>query len=153
MNDYVLVVIDMQPYFESSQGERVIANCQREIREARARKNYILFLEYENCGRTDQRLLNLVQGYPHTSIVIKADDDGSEEITKELRYKNFRRTRLRVCGVNTDICVFWTVVGLEVTMPNTQVEVVFDACDSHVDHDGGIDRLKQLNNVQQVVAA
>ncbi len=146
---YTLVVIDMQPYFTAARGKRILANCQKEIQTARKLNNYILFVEYENCGRTDQRLIDLVNGYHKTLTVVKNDDDGSWELQKALRYLQQHKKPLKVCGVNTDMCVYDTVYGLLKVMPWIKIKVVEDACDSYQDHMYGLTLLKKLNNVMK----
>ena len=82
----LLLVVDMQPNFETSNREWLLENVEREIRAARAAGWGIMFLEYarrvNGCGvpvahRTHARLIRLVEDYPHAITVHKNSDDGS----------------------------------------------------------------------------
>lgn len=136
LTEYSLVVVDMQACFTASQGSSVIAGVAREIIFARQKKNPILFVEYADlydvAHPTLEGLTALVKGYPHKARVFKHTDDGSTEVLKALRRRNFNMRRLRVCGVNTDCCVWSTVEGILSKTTNTKVEVAKGACATYL---------------------
>lgn len=136
----ILVVIDMQTKFPASRHKRALLNCAREITRAKRAHQRILFVEYADQGPTRQDLTDLVicpcdsiscrQGYDRFGIVKKYGDDGSNAILEYL--KEFKRDTgklsLTVCGVNTDCCIKWTVLGLAQKRKDAKIRVVKDAC-------------------------
>jgi nicotinamidase-related amidase len=133
-----LVVVDMQPSFTAANTPSVIVGVTREILEAKRRKSGIIFLEYkptDEMGRTHAGLSSLIRGYPHKARVTKADDDGSREVVKAIRRRGFPNRTLRVCGVNTDCCVWETTMGLLDRLERIQIQVVKDACESEWNRD------------------
>jgi len=127
---YTLVIIDMQKYFDTSQKKSVIANCRKEIKKAIKTNNHIMFVEYCGCGKTDTRLTNMTKGYPKKSIVTKKWDGGADEVTKKIQEWKLARKNLRVCGVNTDACVYKTVIGLRFNLPKSNIFLVKNACNT-----------------------
>ena len=128
-----LVIVDMQPKFVAANTPRVIVGVTREILEAKQRKSGIIFLEYNptcEMGRTHEGLFSLIRGYPHKSRVTKNEDDGSLSVVQAIRRRGFANRTLRVCGVNTDCCVYETIKGLLGRLERSRIEVVKDACDS-----------------------
>lgn len=146
---YTLCVIDMQAQFHVSPDSAVAKNVSREIRQAIADDAYILFVEYKDCGDTLPELTDLVKYAGHTKVhtVTKKSDNGSSEIVSAINQHLLNDRRLKVVGVNTDCCVYSTVVGLQPRLPGTKVEIVADACDSNWSPDShrrGIDNLRKL---------
>ena len=129
-NSYTLIIIDMQKYFETSQKKSVIKNCQKEIKKAMKLHNHIMFVEYDDCGKTDKRLTKLTKGYKNKSRVIKGCDNGSDEIYDKIEKWKLARKNLRVCGVNTDACVKRTVIGLCEYLPMSNIVLVKNACNT-----------------------
>ncbi len=127
MKPYILVIIDMQPYFECE--KQILETCKKEIKKAIDNKNHIIFLEYVDCGVTDNELMLLVikKGYSNYSIVSKNKNDGSTAIAEQVKSEHVNLSSFRVCGVYTDQCVFDTVRGLLRVFPGCNVEVMKDA--------------------------
>jgi len=168
----VLIIIDMQPYFTASQSESCINACQLEITNAIDKNNPIVFVEYdldqvfknltEHSKVTDQRLLSLVDNYSKAFSLLKDDDNGSKEIIKILRMlkaegeiDSATQTNLRVCGVNTDICVYKTIKSLSQKLPKSNIVLVKDACNSlyYYNHVQTLEKkLKLFSNVSQTTA-
>jgi nicotinamidase-related amidase len=141
---YTLVVIDMQPSFEASQEKAVLRNCAARIKQAQKDNAAILLVEYEEYGKTDYRLRNLLKTYDKTKTVIKCDNDGSVEIKRAIIRAKFPKDLLRVCGVNTDYCVYESVKGLTKQMPKATIEVLTKSCNSNWNHEFGVGKLKDL---------
>ena len=133
-----LIVVDMQPSFEAANEPNIIVGVTREILEAKRRNWGIVFLEYkptEEMGRTHEGFSSLIKGYRHKARVTKDDDDGSLEVVKALRRRGFGQRTLRICGVNADGCVFYTVNGLLSRLDQVRIQVVKDACGSEWEKD------------------
>lgn len=142
---YTLVVVDMQAGFNAANRHRVRQNCLREVRRAKQDGADIIFLEFRFNEETHKELIEAAgQRY---FVLEKDDDDGSSQVASKVRSKNLHK-HFRVCGVNTDCCVKATVLGLTDRFPNSKIDVVADACDSDWNHNSGLSRMKQLNNVR-----
>lgn len=116
-----IVVIDMQPQFEtrfgyeklpgnSKKAARVKAEIQRLIQEAIRSHFYVIFVEYEGFGSIDESLLKEVGGYDRT-ITIKKDTDGlfhrHNRMLSEIRsYVAVNDIQdVLICGANGGACV------------------------------------------------
>lgn len=144
---YTLVVVDMQASFEAANNRRVRENCKRELERAMESGAAILFVEYVGQGPTIPSLVKLTDDYERTFIVRKNDDDGSREVAKVIRDNKLPAKRIKVCGVNTDCCVFETVCGLTNRLSTANLEVIGDACNSDFNHLGGLNDLVKMPNV------
>ncbi len=137
MESYTLVVVDMQPDFEASNNPATIANVKREIIEAKAKQMPILFLEVpyfspldeRGLRHTHQELTQLVKFYPNTTRypIEKLRSDGSYQVLWACEQNHYTNSHFRICGVNTNICVYETAVGLS---QNGVVEVIKNACNT-----------------------
>ena len=149
---YTLAVIDMQDQFlnrfeEMDQcNQRVFDNCKNEIAKAISDNANILFVEYEEYGPTNSELLDLVNdsSYELFNQIIKVDDNGSREIAKAIKTLSLPKEKIKICGINTEYCVYATVKGLLQAMRKSKIEVLTDACDSPWDHEIGIEILEDL---------
>lgn len=140
-----LLIIDMQEEFEAACGSRIIQGCSREISEAMNRGDAILFVEYDMSPRvpTLPALTRLTKGYRNKFSVKKKGDDGSREVVGKV-WDHDLPTAFRVCGVNSDCCVWDTVYSLRELMPtDTPIVLVADAL-SLEDYDGEEARLYRL---------
>lgn len=144
---YTLVLVDMQPYFEAANSRRVRANCKREIEKAMDRRAAIIFVEFNNCGPTVKSLIEMTDDYDRRFFAYKDCDDGSAEVSDVINVNGLAAKKLKVCGVNTDCCVKATVTGLTARLPNANIQVIGDACNSDYNHLLGIDSMKKMVNV------
>lgn len=107
----VLYIIDMQPLFSASL--EIIAETKREIRLAKRRKDFIVFVELGPISKRDTipSLLRAAHfgGYNKIRYCTKQGGDGSKEFFTLM--KDVPVKRVRVCGVNRDACVQSTVGG------------------------------------------
>lgn len=147
---YSLIIVDMQAEFNAANGKKVIANCKREIRKAMKDNVGIIFLEYNGCGTTHPELMDLVDGYSKALFETKDEDDGSEEAEFSIRSHRCNKTYIKVCGVNTDCCVKYTVRGLTARFSRATIEVIGDACASDYDHIYGLSSLRKIPNVNVI---
>lgn len=135
---YCLIVIDMQERFNAAMGERVGQNCLREIQQAIKDDAHIIFLEYFGCGPTMSELTQALHTQCHFRQ--KSGDDGSAEVEMAVLLNQLPK-QFKVCGVNTDCCVYQTVRGLTSRFPMANINVIADACDSDWSHGQGIQNL------------
>lgn len=119
-----LVIIDMQDAFDAACDPDVIIGVTLEILRAKERRTGILIVEYADCGDTHHGFFDLLKGYPYRARCRKREDDGSIEVIRALRRREFNMSHLRVCGVNGDACVVETVSGLLDRLPRTRIDVV-----------------------------
>jgi nicotinamidase-related amidase len=138
---YTLIVVDMQETFRASTRDRVRKNCSREVKQAIKDDAHIIFLEYRYSGRTLPELTEAL----HTKCFFKekSEDDGSAEVESTVVLNKLPK-HFKVCGVNTDCCVYATVRGLTARFPMATIDVIIDACDSDWNHLGGIDKLTAM---------
>lgn len=127
----VLVVIDMQPdEFPAARNEDTIACCEREIRTAVEKGWGVVVVEFDpnETGKTNPRLMRLVEGYARLAVVSKSEDDGSAEVFEAIIENGFWPEHLRVCGCNSDACVLGTVQGYSQRVPSSHIKVIKGAC-------------------------
>jgi len=130
MPSKTLVIVDMQPVFIASRNPETVIAVANEIMTAKMNNHAIIFLEYNLSGATYSGFQSLLKDYPHKSKIRKNGDDGSKEVIRALNRRNFPMQTLRVCGVNTDCCVYSTVYGLLELLSKTRIEIVKKACNS-----------------------
>ena len=134
MSDEALVIIDMQPYFDTAKDEGTLRNCVTEIRKAIKAEIPIIVVEYEDpdgndfLGDTLPRLKRHLDKYIRTYYVKKHQDDGGYEIMNCIEDEGLGLIRkFKVCGVNICACVAETVFTL-VHEWDAEVEVIKKAC-------------------------
>lgn len=132
VDETVLVVVDMQPGFKAANDCLVRWFVKQEIKRAIAGGRPIIVCEFDphEMGHTDPELIALLKGYTPVVVLTKSDDDGSKEIEEACHKHGFSLGRFRVVGVNSDGCVLASVAGLVDRLPDCQVTVVEDACNS-----------------------
>ena len=140
-DQYTLVVVDMQPFYTTDAA--TIKNVAREVSLARERNNHIIFLTVPYLSPLQEapfkptypEILAEVEGYPSDlwQTAEKIFQDGSRIVFNTCAWKHFPINHLRVCGVNTDLCVLDTVKGLlKANDPALEtIEVVKNACNSN----------------------
>ena len=129
-----LCIIDMQPFFISSQEDFVIEGVLDQIRLAKQRNAGVVVVRYTHSGKTDDRITDALTGYDRVVKVNKSTNDGSKVIIKAIKRKHgFSKKRIRICGVNTGFCVYETAAGLAKKLPGVSIEMVENACNDTVD--------------------
>ena len=146
---YILTIIDMQPTFFTSNYQPVKDAVEDLILKAIDDGAYIIIAHFMKYGKTHNNLLNLVRNYKDRSLVYANKNDKSDAIMTKILKKQIRTSFIKVCGVNTDACVQATVTGLSKTLPDFQIEIIKNACNSYsqYDHNFGINEMALLNNV------
>ncbi len=139
---HTLVVIDMQEEFSAARGRRIQQEILQEIQRSRAKRWPIVIVEFEESGGTLPIIRRACKGYRRAVTITKENDDGSSEVLEALGDITKCR-KVRVCGVNTDACVFSTVHGLQ--KKGIKVEVWGPGTDSEEDHAFGLYLFSQMN--------
>lgn len=114
-----LVVVDMQPEFESSYD--CLHGVTDAIRYAINRREAVLLLEYEGSGPTFKEITRLLKNYPKCAVVEKDNDDGGAEAFAGLKEINADLTDIKVCGVNACYCVASTAETLAKLLPYSNI--------------------------------
>ena len=141
MQDYTLVIVDMQPNFWAARHKHTLKAIKREVKIAKKRALPIVLLEFPKTRENPQylpthpKITRKLEGYARRAVVYKSQSDGSFELLIECHRLKLERPRFRVCGVNTDVCVLKTALGLANFRPYTQIEVVQDGCNTEYDAD------------------
>ncbi|HEY9870731.1 MAG TPA: isochorismatase family protein [Candidatus Obscuribacterales bacterium] len=141
MKEYTLVVVDMQPDFPASKDPATLAAVQREVKRAMHFHCPVVLLEVpyfspldeEGYKPTHRSIMQLLSGYDRYQVVQKIFSDGSLNVINTCEWKKYGTKRFRVCGVNTDLCVLETVLGLARRLPESTIKVVQDACNTSYD--------------------
>lgn len=148
MKHYTLIIIDMQNEFKASRKKSTIEACKNEIKIAMKNNAGIIFVEYYYTGRTLKALRDLTKFYEKLVIITKENDGGGNEVAAAINHFRFSKT-LKVCGVNTDMCVYSTVEEL-IYKDDFNIQVVSNACNSELDHKKGLSKLKKLGQVEVI---
>lgn len=137
---YTLVIVDMQPGFSAANDERTINGVLDEIRAAIACNAPVIIIESnrDNYGKTHQQLLDALAAYDPDLWTIEtkfwrygdeySPHSGALQVDEACEVFGYTTQRFRVCGVNTDICVFFTAMQLGKRFPATVLEIVLRAC-------------------------
>lgn len=139
MNEYTLVVVDMQRNWEAANDPTTIQNVEREVRAARQRGCAVLLIripywspmDEQGLPDTHRSIRELLTGYDKAGSGDKLMwQDGASNVENLCHHYKFRTDNLRVVGVNTAGCVWALVKGLTERLPETRITVVKDACNS-----------------------
>ena len=124
---YTLVIVDMQPQFiVKCIKERSIieANVLKQINKAIADNQPIIFLEFDKCGRSINRIIP--KNYKQKTISKKSQQSGEQNIIRIINKKCWSKN-IRVCGIFTSQCVKATVSDLTLNY-NYKISVIHNAC-------------------------
>lgn len=144
---YSLIVVDVQSFFKAANLKRLRYNVKKEILTAIEDEASIVFVEFLGCGPTVNTLIELTDSYYKTYLVRKMEDDGSQDIYNLIFDNDLPSEHLKMCGVNTDVCVKATAIGLAGLFPDSQIEIIAKACHSSVDHKAGIKEMSLIPNI------
>jgi len=163
MSESTLVVLFMQEVFGAANDPETINNVEKLILEAKANGNGIIFVELPYYSPIDDepyppthkrltdhvvkydrgRRVDLYSRYAIRSIYYR-DSDASSMVAGTAVEREFALENVIVCGVNTDLGVLDSVLGLAKRLPKSEISVVMDACNTLYDKDCW-DKFKPLN--------
>lgn len=149
MHKPILIVIDMQGYFDAANNPSTISACQSLINSAIRNRNPIVIVEYIGAKSTLKEITNLTKDYDLAFLVRKSTDDGSQAIESLFDRCQISPRKLIICGVNTDACVLATVIGLTRSNKKYKISVVKKAC--HTDFGTGERALQTMKKNRNVV--
>lgn len=152
-SETILIIIDMQPHFISAADSKLIENVSQKINTAIKNKWKIFFVEYSGVEKTDKRLMEicLKADYKDIHIITKDQNDGSAHIKLKLLKLAIKPKKLKICGVNTSLCILSTVKGLIKYLDHsTEIVVLQDACRDDLEkyHIKGLEELLMLSTVK-----
>ena len=138
MKNYVLGVVDMQPDYEAAMDPRTIAAVAARIKLARENNCPVIFLEVCYFSTQDERplkpthkvLYDLVQGYDRFKTAEKLGPDGSWPLQHACKHHGFDLDAFELVGVDTNICFQQTTCRLARALPNAQIRVMTEACNT-----------------------
>lgn len=137
---FTLVIVDMQPGFSAANDERTIDGVLDEIRAAIACGAPVIIIDSDRkkYGDTHKVLLDALAAYDPDRWTVETkfwryDDQfsahsGALQVEEACEVFDYTTQRFRVCGVNTDICVFFTAMQLGKRFPASSLEIVMRAC-------------------------
>lgn len=111
-----LVIIDVAPYY-SSVNKRIVNQCLKQIEKSILNSEYIILVEFSvdwlipNSILTVKEITNAVSGYKKLINIDKKKIDGSKYIHKVFKHRKIY-PRLKLMGVEADVCVQSTALGL-----------------------------------------
>lgn len=146
---YTLVVIDCQRQFVAARKKSIVQNCKSLIALAMQDSANIIFLEYVGFGKTNNTLTKLIDSYTGAHFIRKTECSGSDNIFDVRNAFCLQTQHFKICGVNTDQCVQFTVIGLSDLFPDSVIEVISDACSSDTkrNHQDGLFVMAGYKNV------
>jgi nicotinamidase-related amidase len=146
-NKTVLVVVDMQEYFDAANNEKTLKEVKKQIQLAKKRNGPIIFLEYAESGKTKKELLDLVKNYKHKYIETKYNDSGADKIIRVIKRGKLGEKNIRICGVNSDCCVLETTKDLITRLPKSKINVIKKACNTYNKVKGWFYYPKKIKNL------
>lgn len=129
--DKILILIDLQTYFEASSYERLLKTVEHEIDKAINENIPIIVINYDMHDNLQSRIKNKLKKCDPKLLykLIKDQDDGSSKIVPVLNELNFNSGNIYVTGVNTGACVFETVCSLQkYSNNNYNVIIIENGC-------------------------
>jgi len=123
---YVLCIIDMQPD-EFDNVKIVIKNVLKLIRQAKLAKAFVVVAQYTNAGETHMAIRKALKNYPYKAYGWHNKNNKSRIIQTILNDRKIFTRELKVCGVNTEYCVWATVNGLA-RKYGVPIKVIESAC-------------------------
>jgi nicotinamidase-related amidase len=142
-----LLLIDLQDFYlrdmvsgrlKRDHFKELIKSSSSHIKEAMAKDNHIIFLEYSDQARhktyslfpssypTIQELISETNDYDKRIFCFKKQMSGAFELSQLFKEKKIPHANLKVCGVYTSACVFETVRELLLLYPNIHISIPRD---------------------------
>lgn len=134
---YTLVVVHMQGHLSAARYPPTVAGVQRMIRQAINDSAAIIFTWFPYYSPSDEapcppplsELTELINGYERGVCIEHFGSDGSWSVLHECARRHWPPDVFRVCGVNTEACVYETACGL--ARSGATVEVWLKACNTN----------------------
>lgn len=131
--DSTLVIVDMQYRFPASRKSWVLSAVERLIFHAVDKGWGVVVLEYGPDGSEDHvatynKLMVHLSGHARMRVKRKRNDNGAPQILEACSEGGFDSKHFVVCGVNIGACVGATVRGLSISLPDSGIYVVKEAC-------------------------
>jgi hypothetical protein len=126
----VLVIMDMQPGFEAANNIDLQRNILEEVSSAKKNGNIIISIAFKitefeltewvkPLGETLPFILSACEGYPKFYKITKGGDSGFSAIKNWLTAHEIMNIgTMRFCGVNTEACVYRTIMDVSHTQFN-----------------------------------
>lgn len=144
MNDYTLLIIDMQSQYPAAMKPETINEVVKEVVKAKENGCGIIVVEFRDEPQyrtksspykpTHSEIMANIGPYERAHVVEKYETDGSffirQFLLNEKAAWDFNIDNFRVCGVNTDVCVAATVNGLAEDFMDSKFFIVEKACNT-----------------------
>ncbi len=106
----------------------VLEAIERELDSAKAKGEPIVLLEYYYGGPTYDHILDKLHGYGKFARAVKRTFGGANEVIEACVKRGWEMAKFRITGAETYCCVAETSEGLLLACPDSEQEVVQDAC-------------------------
>lgn len=126
-----LVIVDMQPRFESALCNETAENIIQDISYFKEQNQPIVILEYRDCSKTREDILAAIGDYHLVTTQIKHRDDGSTQVLEGLNKLGYHHDMIEefyLTGVNFGACVKKTAVGLTDFIPPSVICIKEKSC-------------------------
>lgn len=122
----VLVVIDCQPRYLPFGS--VLEAVETEVKRAREAGTPIIVLEFHTAEPTYEHLIEMLAGYDKWERRRKTTFGGGREVIDTCRTRDWSTSMFRLVGAETYCCVAETAEQLFDSLPDSNQEVVGNAC-------------------------
>lgn len=132
---YTLLIIDMQPQFNSS--ERCLPEVLYLISKAKKDNANILNVEYAGDGLSYPSIRKELRFYDNSRTIKKRRDAGGSEVFATLEKMDWLNKPIFTCGVNSDCCIPDTLNELlecfeDYKIKSPSIFVIQKACNSNI---------------------
>jgi nicotinamidase-related amidase len=125
---YNLLIVDMQEDYPAAYHKKTLKRVIKEVRKAKACRAGIILLEMKGAGKTLPEIHKALSGYHKVQFKKKGDPSGASEVFEAVTNNPFlHKTKFKVCGVYTDICVTDTVNDMSI-FEDISIEVIAEGC-------------------------
>lgn len=150
---YILVIIDMQECFTEARHQPTVNCILNLIDEAKNNQAYIFVVKIINQGEIISEINEKIKECNFVANISCTDEDKSKYILNEIKKLSLSTKYIKLCGVNTDQCVLYTVASLSKT--TYHINVISEGCNcSHrlnnnpgTSHYKALSKMAGMNNV------
>lgn len=129
---YTLVVIDCQPGFQAASEDWLQASVMHRIEIAVSLGAAVILVELCPAGNK-ATFANIQSKYAEAAgraTVSKYVRDASPPVRSACEKGGFPTSRFELCGVNTELCVYGTALGLLSEFPEARLDIACEACNT-----------------------